>query len=380
MTDLLQKLAELLGIPGALHRYENADEWKYYGDADTSRLATADGFAAFRALLSELRKDYGDALSLSLKSATWTEFEMNAAKPKEPLDDLRKAIDDASTLTLDVKINKAALAAQRGLADPDVVTRLFLFSEPLVRALSIPLTDLDAELFKNVPAGRKLIILVDSHDIYVDGPWLAIVGGKAMTQWRNAIGQQPPEEPPILALARVTTNWVQFDLSRLTPLHLTVELNHAADADPIVAALLRQLFVCSAVYLAHRSTWDAAARVLTCTFAADRQETDVMLTAPATPGKVEWEAARTLAELVRWGYETDRLDDRLIVLQRTFVDALQNNSADTNATEILRLAAELSKRVRWGWEAFIGGELKKYIESKRQQRTTTSRLARSQRR
>ena len=70
----------------------------------------------------------------------------------------------------------------------------------------------------------------------------------------------------------------------------------------------------------------------------------------------------TLGELARWTYETDRLDDRLIVLQRTFVDALQNNSADTNGTEILRRAAELSKRVHWGWEAFIGGELKKYIE------------------
>lgn len=361
MNEPLQKLAELLGIPGDLHIYENAEEWKYYGDADTARLATADGFAAFAALLPELRKDYGDALSLSLKNAGWTEFEMNAAKPNEPLDDLQKAIDATSALTLDVKINKAVLVAKRNLTDPAVATRLFLFAESLVRALSVPLTDLDEALFRNVPTVQKLVLLVESHDVHLDGPWLAIVGGTAITQWRSAIGE-PPGEPSILALARVKTNRLEFRLNRLTPLHLMVGIQQAADADSITATLHAQLFLCSVVYLAQRSTWDASAGVWTCTFAADRQETDVRLAAPATRGPTEWGAAHTLGELARWGYETDRLDDRLIVLQRTFVDALQNNSADTNGTEILRLAPELSKRVRWSWEAFISGELKKYID------------------
>jgi hypothetical protein len=361
VNEPLQKLAELLGIPGDLHIYENAEEWKYYGDANTVRLATVDGFAAFAAFLPELRKDYGDALSLSFKNGGWTEFEMNAAKPNEPLDDLQKAIDAASALTLDVKIDKAVLAAKRNLTDAAVATRLFLFAESLVRALSVPLTDFDEELFRNVLTGQKLVILIESYDIHLDGPWLAIVGRKAMTEWRNSIGE-PPGEPPILALARVKTNRLEFRLNRLTPLHLIVRVKQAADGDPIASALHAQLFLCSVLYLAQRSTWDAVARVWTCTFAADRQETDVRLAAPVTTSETEWEAARTLGELARWGYETDRLDDRLIVLQRTFVDALQNNSADTNGTEILRLAPELSKRVRWGWEAFISGELKKYIE------------------
>jgi len=374
MNEPLQKLAELLGIPGKLHHYETAAEWKYYGAADISRLAAPDGLAAFEALLSGLRSAYGDALSLSLKNAGWIAFEMNAAKPNEPLDDLRQEIEAGSTLTLDVKLDKAMLAARRNFTDPAVVTRLFLFTEAVVDALSVPLTELDAELFRNVPPGHKLVILADSDDINLDGPWLAIVGGTAMPSWRNAIAQ-PRDEPPILARARVTTNWVQFELNRVTPLHLTVDIKQAADGDPIAAALHAQLLACSAVYLAQRTTWDAAARVWTCTFAADRQEAEVRLDAPATPRKADWEAARTLGELAGWTYESERLDDRFIVLQHTFVDTLQHNSAGTNGSEILRLAADLSKRVHWGWESFVSGQLKKYIEQVKTLEETVSATA-----
>jgi len=358
VNEPLQKLATLFGIRGDLHVYETAGEWKYYGDADTSHISGDKGLAAFSELLDELKTHYGDALSLSLKSGSWTEFETNAAAPDNALDDLRAAIDSGSTLTLDVKIDKAALAPHWQLTDPAVTTRLFFFAPALVRELSVPLQQLDTELFRNVPAGQKVVILLTSHDIYADGERLAIIGGNAMSQWRNAIA--PSAEPPLLAIAHVRTNWVQFDLNRLTPLHLLVNVKQANDGDPIIAALHAQLFLCSMIYLAHRTMWDGAA--WTCTFAADRQETDVRMQALTTPNATEWASVQTLAELVRWGYVTDRIDDRLIVLQRTFVEALQDNSADTNAAEVLRLAAELAKRVRWGWEAFVAGELKKYVE------------------
>ncbi len=362
MNEPLEKLAELVGITDGLDVYETPDEWKYYRVIDTSRLAAAAKFAAFEALLPELRKHYGDALSLRFKSkGDWTEFEMSAAKLNEPLVDLRAAVDERASLTLDITIDKAAVAAQRNLTDRSVVTRLFLYEEALAHVLSSPLMDLDGQLFSNVPPGRKLIILIDSHDIFLDGPWLAIVGGKFVPQWRDTIGD-PHGEPLMLALRQRKVIWNDFVLHRLTPLHLILRVNSAAVDDRILAALHGPLFVCSVLFLARRSTWDIATRTWTSTFAADRQETDVLLAPPSTPRKPEWDAACAMAEMARWAYETDRADDRLTVVQQTVVDALQNNNAETNGTEIFRLAADLFLRASRGWEAFIRGELKKYIE------------------
>ena len=356
MNEPLESLARLLKIPGELHLHETAGKWAYYGEAGTSRLADPNTFAAFEALLPELREHYGDALFLSLKHDRYTEFTLTAEPPD--LRDLRKAIANGSTLTLDVKIDKTTVAAQRGLTDPSVATRLFFYAEALVSALSVPLIDLEEELFEDVLPGQKLILLVDSDDILLDGEWLAIVGGTFIPQWRNAI-RNPQDEPAMLELAQRKVNWIDFDLHRLTPLHLMVTVKSAPAGDPILAALHDALFLCSVLYLARRSTWDAANQTWTCTFAADRQETDVRLAPPQKAGAA---AADAMGEMVRWAYETDRADDRLIVVQQTVVDALQNNSAETNGTEIVHLAAELFLRAKRGWEAFIRGELKKYIE------------------
>jgi hypothetical protein len=237
---------------------------------------------------------------------------------------------------------------------------LYFYQEALVRALSVPLLDLDKQLFQNVDPGRKLIILLLSHDIELDGSLLAIIGGKARDHWRDAISV-PVAEPPMLGYAYRNVTWVKRGLERLTPLHLRVEVNQAADRDPVVSALHAQLFVCSAVYLAQRS--ETKGDVWTCTFAADRQETSVTIDAPAMPSKKGWEAARWLGDLACWAYEIERdVDDRLVVVQHTVVDALKNNSDAKNSTELLSLSESLWKRARWGWEAFIGGQLKKYFE------------------
>lgn len=364
MIEPLQKLAELFGIPAPLDTHEDATHWRYYREVDAARLAGPTALVELQVLLPELRTAYGNALTLKLENAGLIEFELSAAKPNEPLDDLKTAIDDGSVLTLNVTIDKAALI------DRAVTTHFFLFREALVRWLSQPLTDLDAQLFANVPAGRKLVILVASHDILLDGPFLTVAGGRFMSG--QAGSPVPHGSPEMLALAHITTNWVQFDLNRVTPLHLIFDVRHAADDDPIAAALHAQLFLCSLLYLASRSTRDAAARAWTCTFAADRQETDIRL----KDGQgVPREAAQTLGELARWVYETDRRDDRFIVLQRTFVDGLQHNSAETNGAEVVRLAPELAKRVKWGWEAFVSGELKKYIEQVKALEDTVSATA-----
>ena len=228
MTAALEKLARLLGIPGDLHAYETPDEWSY-GEVS---LSGATALADLEALLPELRDRYGDALELSLRSSDdWTEAQFNGAVSIPPLNDLHEAIEAGSTLTLDVKIRKAKLTAKHQWTDASFATRLFLFSAsaganargPASRC-SIPRSS------RTFPPIRSSSSSCPHTISGFDGAWLRIVGGKAMSQWRNGIAR-PPAEPQALALAEQHLNRVRFDPKRLTPMHLAVETKQSAETE-----------------------------------------------------------------------------------------------------------------------------------------------------
>ena len=358
VKTLLVELATLLGIPGELHAYESWDDWKFYGP-----IPSPPPLPGLEKLVPRLRAQYGDALLLRLKSSDDSiVFRLDRDHPDPSFDDLR-ALDPGTRLTADLKIDKSVLAVKEQWTADTAVTRLFLFHEKLAWALAVPLDQLDATLFARSPSqpatrsSQPIVILLPAHDIDLDSGWLTVIGGKHLPRWRERLELR--DEPTMLDLAHDHVNWVAFELTRLTPLHLLPRVGYAADGDPVAAALHAQLFLCSALYLAAQST--KAGDRWTCRFSSDRQETAVEIGARPMTSKDDWAAARTLGELARWTYEKPAdADDRLIVVQRIVVDALQHNAA-INSSELLRLAGELSKRVRWGWEAFIGGELKKYL-------------------
>lgn len=370
-TAPLEELVKLLGIPGESHQHESPDVWRFTGDVDSRRLAEPAAFETFVGLLPQLRKKYGAAVTLRLRVRNWPVLELDRDHEEPELDGLHDAIAAGSALTLDLKIVKNDLLVHWNLTDASILTRLFLFPQALARALSIPLTELDQggnALFKDAIPGQKLVILVPAHDIELDGDSLAILGGEAVSRWRESILATTAAEratwlASISALAHKHLKWVHFELVHLTPLHLNVRWKKdAADGDPIASALHAQLLVCSVLYLAGRSTRNATSGRWTATFASDRQETDAEIGGPAGASKKDWEASCTLAELAAWTYAVDRdADDRLIVVQRVILSALQNNTAALNGTELVRLAGELSKRIQWGWESFIGGRLEKYF-------------------
>lgn len=355
VTAPLEELAAFFKLGDKLHVFEDTHQWSFNGEIDAGALRNS--FGPFEKLVGRLYTAYGDALSLKLKSELTDEFALTSATPDFAR--LQTCIaDDDSPLTLDVQLDKPKLAAKLNLVDPAVATRLFLYREALVRTLEVSLTDLDRTLFDGVGELQKLILFVASDDVRLDGDYLAVIGGAEMNQWRSAIA--PASESPMLECAPDKVNWSAFRLRRLTPRHLDLKVTRAAEGDSIAAALFAQLFVCSLVYIAHRSEWEAG---WLFTFSSERQQTEVAVGKRSLTSAVEWRGARTLAGTARWVYEKDDdIDDRLAVVQYTVIDALKNNAAETNGIEILRLAAELEKRTRWGWEAFVAGELKKFIE------------------
>lgn len=371
----LEKLAELVGFPG----YETPEAWKCNGEFETSRL-TAGKLAAFEDLLSELVERYGDAVELQIRHDTWVDIELDPQHPRPALEKFRTTVQEDLTLTLDVTIRKSVVAARWGLINDAITTRLYFFSEQLVKSVSGALTKLDSgrdALFQD--PGRKLVILIPGHDIELDGARLAIIGGIAMTRWKQAIPAVPLSEPLAPLSAQQKVHWIGFQLQTLTPQHLAVEPKLAADsgAITIATALYAHLFVCSLIYLARQTTKHGDGS-WTSTFISERQEIAIDLAAaPAVTTKAAWRSALSLAGMAQWTYGTPtEADDRLIIVQRVAVDALQNNTAALNGTEIIRLAEELFERARWGWESYLAGELKKYLSQQKELEETVEKTTR----
>ena len=369
----LAKLAELAGLAGS----ETADEWKCYGELESARLASPEKLAAFETLLSELAGRYGEAVRLQVRHGGWIDVDLGPQQPHPTLDKLRETVADDLTLTLDVTISKPVVAAKWGLTDASVATRLYFSAGSLEKALSVSLKELDSgrdALFRE--PGRKLVIFVPAHDIELDGPLLAIVGGTAMARWQQAVSSAPLPEPLPPAFVQKEVHWIGIQLRTITPSHLTVEPKIAADGDAIATALYAHLVVCSVLYLARQSVVNEDGSG-TSTFISERQEASVDIGAtPVTTGAA-WRSVLSLARLAQWTYDTpNEADDRLIIVQRVAVDALQNSSAGNAGTDILRFADDLLDRAKWGWESYLNGELRKYLSQQKELEETVEKTTR----
>jgi hypothetical protein len=346
MIEPADELTELIGVRAA----EDERAWLCAGAIDVQHFAS--NLTAFEALVPRLSAAYGDALSLRILEGDFPHFTIGG----HDFDDLRSAVADQSPLRIDAKLDKSQLAFNLHLTAPNVTTRLFLDRQALVSVLSVPLAQLDTDLFAGVPPGGKLVIILLTDDIDLRGDYLAIT---SRTKWSGATSAAGTE-PTMHARAARQVHWSGAGPKRLTPAHLLVA-GDVADGDAVATALYAQLFVLSLMYVAQRT--EDKGGTSTCTFAAERQEVEVVAGAVSTPSMVEWSAARRVAALASWIYALENeVEDRFVVVQHTVVDMLQHNSAGTTAAEVLRLADSLTKRAQWAWEAFVGGHLKKYFD------------------
>jgi hypothetical protein len=351
------------------------------------------------AVLLEIREKYGPALTLQLKSGGVPVLTLNQDYERVELDKFYGKFASSPSLTLEVRINKQALATFWDLEHAAVIVKLFLYTEALVSALSLPLAEIEQgeeALFKDATGQQKVLILVPEHEIELDGEYLAVVGGEAMARRETYAKSTQPDPEKVKFMYQEASNklrWVQIDLDHLTPLHLMVRWQNPQEGgrgappkdDRVAAALYGQLFACSLLYMASYSSLDggkggaqAAAAgaalppVWVSTFSADKYLTkcdvgdakklsEVLEEASADK---PWEAALAIAELAKWCYDTQMkrgVGERLGVLQNVVASSMQGNSASVNCRELARQAASLKARAVVRYDSFVQKELDKYL-------------------
>lgn len=213
--------------------------------------------------MRELIKWYGDALIFRLLLGDLVVLTLQGFS-ESSLEEFKRDVEGSVYLTLDLRLNKARCLERWGVPTTYALIKLFLFPEALSRALNVSLIELEEGLLRESKGDCKVVLLVPSHEIALNGEYLAIVGGKAMRQWQAFVPNVPPDHTGVERIhseAMKNLKWIHFTLSHLTPRQLRVawephgeggeeEIPTSHAKDPIASLLYAHLFTCCLLYTA----------------------------------------------------------------------------------------------------------------------------------
>lgn len=392
----LKKFAMAIGMPDNKFE-EGRDELSFFEEnLGTEKFSTEAGqLRELEIAFAALKTKYDASAALKTKDdASLTfgfkvgDFELNhenytPLRLKEFCEEIQGAPVRAS-----LTINKKLLADHWGLTDASVDTRLFIFPDALEEALNRPLTKLEHgtdALLANFEGSKKLIIFVPDRNISLNGEYLAVIGGAAISNWKKYLPTVNPKDArakinSVYAAATKPPRWDGINLQHLTPLQLSVNQEvlqnpTASSPDLITKRLYSHWLACSILYLAtYCEETDSGAAVKSgaydATFAQDKYLAVIRMdttdeigdTLTKTNSAGPWKAPILIGNLVNWAYqEKSGVAVRLKVLQEVVASLLQDIQPAERLPELVRKAVEVDKRVQSRWEGFLDDKLDKYF-------------------
>lgn len=327
--------------------------------------------------LVPLAEAYGDALRCRFLLGDLPALEVTPDLNEAALAAFRETTEDSPTVTFDFVLNKQALLnSWLGPAAGPCRTFLYLFPRALERLLRIPpdkLRDLEKLLWDEKPA-RKALILVPDHDIRLDGPYLAVIGGDRVSQWRRFArgegGEEHEDETDEKRLAFITQTrsnvlkWDEVWADGLTPLHLKLEGDRGPDDVPIGALLEGHLLNLVILYTGDR-TRRRDGRLVT-NYAGAQRSVNISLLATEdlddTPPSAGLDA---LLEIFEWAYDRDFYGDKLPLVQVAMTQALHAAEPEARTHLLLQNGPSIYEGLQYHWKALIEKKVDIYVSQVR---------------
>ena len=364
-TAALHALGKALGLDAEIWPQRETPVMLTY---DSSEIARSAAVALRLSLLLELVNAYGTSLTCKFML---DDVELLAVSPTVSADDLehlRAETEGSFSVQLDLRIDKARLFEHWFGPTPSYCTPvLYLYPASLIAFLGSNLERIESQLWPDSPSSKTLV-LVPSHTIALDGVYLAVWGGDALTTWSSLLPKQPPDPERPAYLYEACTSLVRWQgclLRHLTPLHLDVH-GQATSDDAIAAALLGHLAALCIIFTANR-TEDQPNGTRLAVYHGARKSAQVLLPAPGVNSAVAETSAdaRSLSRLVNWTYDPSwsatRSSDRLSLVQSSVVGALGLNDPGAAFALLLRTGEGLVAEVQWLWQGFVEERVESYL-------------------
>ena len=368
IAESLLEFGEILGMKREFWVRRETLEQIAYNDSEFSR-NNIESLTLDKII--PLLEVYGDALRCSFRFAT-NEIEINSSLNEETLNQFRRKIQASPTLEFTFNLNKRRLIENlqqnQRLQNPQVKDYsykifLYLFHEALESFLKRTLVQLEVELWEKEKE-RKVILLVPSYEILLDGPYLLIVGGEQSKNWYDVLGQEIPNIEHIQNMynkCREHLNWQGIELQYLTPLHFYTKGKVIA-GDAITKLVWNHLAKLIVLYTADRTIIRTNERWI-ATYAGAKRSVDLELVDLAELSKDELgQGVETLFRIVNWAYDFHSVYDRLPLMQISIIESLQIVEKLEAYKLLIRKAKYIESEVQWQWKIFAEGKIQDYVE------------------
>ena len=326
--------------------------------------------------LAPMAEAYGGALRCRFLLGNLPALDIGADLGEAALAAFRNITEDSPTVVFDFVLNKQELL-ESWLGPVPSACRpfLYLFPRALERLFQISperLRDLEKLLWDEEPA-QKALILAPAHEIGLDGPYLAVIGGDRVGRWRSfARGEGDEEdegkvgEKRLAFINETRSNLLKWDevwVDSLTPLHLKLEGERGPDDVPIGALLRGHLLNLVILYTGDRTR--RRDRRLVTTYAGAQRSVSVPLLAPQELEVPYDQGLDALVEVFEWSYDRNFYGDKLPLVQVAVTQALHAAQAEVRSQLLLENGSSIHEGLQYHWKALIERKVDAYVSQVR---------------
>lgn len=357
----LLAFGEALGIASDVWAKREELEQITYTDPEYSReKATSITLEQIAPLIAA----YPDALTCRFRLDDLTVLDIVPDVDEASLEKFRDDIRSSPTVVFEFTLDKVKLVDRWIGGMPGYRLFLYLFPRALERFLTSDLGRLERLLWgSESETAHKVVLLVPDREIWLNGAYLAVLGGKQIEHWHEMVSQPSRDADELRNMYETcqnNLNWQVPWLKHLTPLHLKVDGEIPRD-DPIAKALLIHQVNSIILYTADRTVGDTN-KPMFATYAGANHSVKLTLGNPSDLIEEKVLAGVSdLMEMIEWAYNSKWSADRLPLVQISIAQTLHAASPAVRYQLLLHNAPNIFDGLKWHWKAFIEGKVDAYM-------------------
>ena len=295
------------------------------------------------------------------------------------IDNFRNQIRDLENIYFYFRLDKHRLLKDNNISAENCSFYLYFFPESLTLFLKGESTVGEVcnvhasfkELEDNLwPQGiaRKAVILALGHDIWLNGPYFGLIGGRYLDRWQETIPQEPPDFGRLDTIydnCRAAVAWDDRWITHLTPPRLKVKGEWDV-GDPMVDALRTHLLNLIVLFTANRTAGGDDDWSVTY---SDSDYTQAMLLLSPAQKQIDSQNLDNIDhfyEVFKWAYDSEWPRDRIPFVQSVVAQELMRKVA-TEAYQVLLIRARvIRENLDRRWSQFVHQKLREYAAEERQ--------------
>ena len=310
--------------------------------------------------LREIADAFGKSISLRVPSSKPCPDLINKGETNDRSEEWIERIGDEEKIQIELVIRKKTLYSEINTEVEYEQVYLYLFGWGVREALSKSIDVLDKKVFSNTE--ERHVFLVVGEPLYFSGPMLTIAGKdhiSTLSEEEGKARKRNKKRAKYYRDARNHINWINFNLSNITPIHLLCKnkLEEESNfADSIRHILCSHLFQAGILFTANRSEQTEEGD-----FRSTYESSERTVTLQSNPKLEAYPDGRDLVHFVRWPFSGEH-SDRLMILQNVIARSLQGRDEKKAVASLANRLADVLQEARWHFRSFIDDRIDRHFD------------------